>query len=483
MAIQYDIWGNPMSIEPIWNGGGAGAGAGIGGAADYMAGGAAAAAGASGYGAGGYAGQDMGTGINMGQIPLSQVRAPDGSYPFANGGSGSYSESYSQRTSGGASGSYQSGNKYAGVGSVQSYTPNYGLNYTAGPVGQAYTAAMQKIATDLGSRPTYDNKYDVQLEAAYKNIVERDPFRWEADTDPFYQQYKRRYTQLGQQAMKDTMGQAAALTGGYASSYGQFAGQSAYNQYMSALEDRAIELEDRAYTRWRDAGDDLYKQYALLGDLRDTEYGRYRDAVSDYNYNLALLQAQEAEDYARAQYLNNLRIQEEQTGYSRQRDAMADARYEDELGYSRWRDQVSDARYEDELAYSRQRDAIEDDRWAQEFALKQMQAADSGSGSSRSGGGRSSGGSGYSSSGSGSSGYSSYSYGDFPEEIVGHTAGTTSQASQPIYGNVYSEAQQQWLEDSMNRGYVDDSGVYHDPVVKIRTTTPTSSVIFKGSTR
>lgn len=307
---------------------------------------------------------------------------------------------------------YDGSGYYSNVGTPESNAPDYTLNYLQGPAGEAYNAAMQQIAADLGNRPTYDNKYDLQLQEAYQNIVGRDPFFWNADQDPFYQDYARRYTQLGQQAMKDTMGQAAALTGGYGNTYAQFAGQGAYNQYMAALADKEIQLEERAYQRYQDAGDELYKQYSMLGDLRDTEYGRYRDAVSDYNYNLALMKAQEAEDYARAQYDNNLRIESEQTGYSRYRDALDDARYqdelgysryrdllsdyryEDELGYSRWRDSLSDERYEDELAYQRYRDSVGDSQWEREFGLREYNAYNSGSGSSGRSGGSSGGGGG-----------------------------------------------------------------------------------------
>lgn len=342
-------------------------------------------------------------------------------------------ESYRPGILGAAGEKYEPGDKYAGVGTPESYAPDYSLNYQPTVAGQAYIKAMQKIGNELGDKPTYDNKYDKQLEDAYLGIVNRKPFSWDAETDPFYNQYKQRYTELGQQAMKDTMGQAAALTGGYGNTYAQSAGQSAYNRYMDALADKSIQLEERAYQRYQDAGDELYRQYNLLGNLRDTEYGKYRDAVSDYNYNLALLQAQEAEDYGRAQYLNQLRIASEQEGYGRYRDSMtdaryedelsynrwrdsmadaryedevgydrwrnsmADARYEDELGYNRWRDIVSDRRYEDEWAYQQQRDAIADQQWAQEFALKQAAAAGAGSGGGRSGGGGSSGGGGYSS--------------------------------------------------------------------------------------
>lgn len=338
-----------------------------------------------------------------------------GSTAPSNGNNGTVS--YYKKTSytGAPGEQYDSGDKYANVGTPESNRPDYSLNYQPTAAGQAYVKAMQKIGADLGEKPTYDNKYDKQLEEAYLGIVNRKPFSWDADADPFYNQYKQRYTELGQQAMKDTIGQAAALTGGYGNTYAQNAGQSAYNRYMDALADKSIQLEERAYQRYQDAGNELYKQYSLLGDLRDTEYGRYRDAVSDYNYNLALLQAQEAEDYARAQYLNNLRIEEEQTGYGRYRDSMTDARYEDELGYSRWRDLVSDRRYEEEWAYQQQRDAIADQQWAQEFALRQAAALASSAGSSGGGGGGRSGGGGSYGGGGSSGGSSADEYSGTPE--------------------------------------------------------------------
>ena len=43
--------------------------------------------------------------------------------------------------------------------------------------------------------------------------------------------------QQGKQAMQDTMGQAAALTGGYGSTYGQAVGQQQYDAYLQNLND------------------------------------------------------------------------------------------------------------------------------------------------------------------------------------------------------------------------------------------------------
>ena len=82
-----------------------------------------------------------------------------------------------------------------------------------------------------------------------------------------YQQYKDHYTQLGKKAMQDTMGQAAALTGGYGSSYTQNVGQQAYISYMQQLGDVVPGLYKLAYDRYQDQGDQLYKTYQSWGSV------------------------------------------------------------------------------------------------------------------------------------------------------------------------------------------------------------------------
>ena len=83
------------------------------------------------------------------------------------------------------------------------------------------------------------------------------------------------------------MGQAAALTGGYGSTYGEQVGQQAYNAYLQNLNDIVPQLQQQAYQRYQDEGTDLYNQYSLVKGREDTDYGRYRDTVSDYYSDLS----------------------------------------------------------------------------------------------------------------------------------------------------------------------------------------------------
>ena len=102
---------------------------------------------------------------------------------------------------------------------------------------------------------------------ALQAYLNREDFQYNLNGDALYRQYKDRYTQLGKAAMQDTMGQAAALTGGYGSSYAQSVGQQAYNSYMQQLGDVVPELYQLAYDRYRDKGDRLYKTYQSWAQL------------------------------------------------------------------------------------------------------------------------------------------------------------------------------------------------------------------------
>lgn len=105
--------------------------------------------------------------------------------------------------------------------------------------------------------------YIEQLNSLYDQIMNRKPFQYDLNGDLLYRQMADQYTQLGQQAMRDTMGQAAALTGGYGNSFAQQVGNQAYQQYMTALNDNIPELYQQALNAYFAQGDQLLQQYEL----------------------------------------------------------------------------------------------------------------------------------------------------------------------------------------------------------------------------
>ena len=84
--------------------------------------------------------------------------------------------------------------------------------------------------------------------------------------------------------MRDSMGKAAALTGGYGSSYAQKVGQQEYDEYLQKLGEVMPELYAAAYQRYKDQGEALESQYQRLTKLEGQEYDRYRDQVEDVKY-------------------------------------------------------------------------------------------------------------------------------------------------------------------------------------------------------
>ena len=85
-------------------------------------------------------------------------------------------------------------------------------------------------------------------------------------------------------AMRDSMGKAAALTGGYGSSYAQKVGQQEYDEYLQKLGEVIPELYAAAYQRYKDQGEALEGQYQRLAKLEQEEYGHFRDQVEDVKY-------------------------------------------------------------------------------------------------------------------------------------------------------------------------------------------------------
>ena len=207
----------------------------------------------------------------------------------------------------GIAGDLTQGKLYGG-GSGQSTAQSTALPaqkpyYTPSADVEAYKQQLQQT---MQKKPgAYSSQYQQQLDDLYAQITGRKPFSYDAEGDALYQQYKQQYQSLGKQAMQDTMGQAAALTGGYGSSYGQAVGQQQYDAYLRQLTDKIPELAQNAYSRYAQEGQDLLNRYGLLNDRESTDYGRYRDSVSDWGNDVSrayqLYSGERDYDYGAAQ--------------------------------------------------------------------------------------------------------------------------------------------------------------------------------------
>jgi hypothetical protein len=132
------------------------------------------------------------------------------------------------------------------------------------------------IIGDLGK---FDPKYQGIANDVYNDLANFGDFEYNLSGDPLYQQYADQYKSLGKLAMQDTIGQAAALTGGYASSYAQTAGQQAYNQHLSELNNMIPELYNLALNNYN-------SKLGRLQGLYDAAVQGYNMEANTYNTNL-----------------------------------------------------------------------------------------------------------------------------------------------------------------------------------------------------
>ena len=126
-----------------------------------------------------------------------------------------------------------------------------------------------------------------QLNGWLNEIDNYEPFKYDLNADMLYRQAVDNYAMLGQQAMQDTMGNAAALTGGYGNSYAAAAGNQAYQQYITQANNMIPQFQQMAMDVWQSGLDQLLSQYNA-GSMQ------LNNLLSIEAQELAAWQAQEA---------------------------------------------------------------------------------------------------------------------------------------------------------------------------------------------
>ena len=140
-----------------------------------------------------------------------------------------------------------------------------------------YDDTMEALRQAERALPDFTSSYDGEISRLYEQIVNRPAFRYDPGSDPLYQSYRTQMLSEGSRAMRDTMGQAAALTGGYGSSYAQSAGQQQYGLYLQKLGQAMPEMYQAAYERYQAQGEALQKQLDTASELAQSEYGRKKE--------------------------------------------------------------------------------------------------------------------------------------------------------------------------------------------------------------
>lgn len=176
------------------------------------------------------------------------------------------------------------GQQYAGI--RQDLLKNAVYNAAANAAGKTPThqsgtqpiVALPKInlpqntqtqQTGSSGASNANSEYAAKVEELYNQLMGYKPFQYDLTGDLLYRQMADQYTQQGRLAMQDTMGTAAALTGGYGNSYANQVGNQAYQQYLTYLNEQIPSLYEQAYNTWAGEYDRLLQQYQLAASHPD----------------------------------------------------------------------------------------------------------------------------------------------------------------------------------------------------------------------
>ena len=244
------------------------------------------------------------------------------------------------------------------TGTNPTYTPSFTYkDYT--PSDAVNSAQQRKTDAENALKNVGDFKYSGQgqLDSMIDQILNRKKFSYDLNGDVLYNQYKDQYQALGRTAMADTVAQASAMTGGYGNSYAATAGNQAYQQYLTQLNDKIPELYQLALSQYQQEGQDLLNNYNLLSNERQQEYGQYTDTLTrlqndrnyygeDYanEYNRDYGKYTNDREYNTTQYWNDYNAE-----YQRQRDAEADRQYAEQFAYKKQQDAIANQLARDQL--------------------------------------------------------------------------------------------------------------------------------------
>lgn len=230
-----------------------------------------------------------------------------------------------------------------------------------GAYQSTFADRLNSLHEQVMNQGAYQSPYAGRIQEIYDKIMDRNDFSYDFNADPLYQQYKDQYMRGGQRAMQDTMAEAATLTGGYGNSYASGAGNLAYHQYLTGLNDVIPELQRQAYQRYQDAGSDLMNRLQITQGLDEMAYGRYSDDLNRLLQRIQLTQDMDRDAYDRyrdevGDYYTNLEYLTGAAGDQYDRDYRA---YQDALDkymadrdyyYGKSQDELAQENYQNELA-------------------------------------------------------------------------------------------------------------------------------------
>lgn len=280
----------------------------------------------------------------------NQVRNSFGAYTGGRDGSKYYAQTPRTQTS---AIDQQINDVLGQIGSYDSF--NYGNN-------DAYIQALNAVAQAQpfsydAQAPTYSNAYSQLQQQLLSDLLNRQEFSYDKETDPQWASYKKSYLREGDRATSNALAQASAASGGRPSSYAVNAATQAGDYYATKLNDIIPTLYQQAYDRYLQEYQMKQSDLNAVNTQEQLDYAKYLDQLGQYNTDRSFALNQYAENaQQRLNALNAL-------------SADRDFAYNDYLnGYNMLQSYLGNLQGQSDTIYSRALDEADRRTAAQQYA-------------------------------------------------------------------------------------------------------------------
>ena len=195
------------------------------------------------------------------------VRASFGEYTGGGDGAGYYKTQLSPNSF-----------DYAGA---PTYTPD---GQYEGAVRDQYNQMVNYGDYNFGqAAPTWQSRHDETKQQLMQDILNREQFEFNPETDPLTQNYTKMYAREGQRAQANALAEAAAMSGGMPSTYAQTAAGQAGDYYNAQMMDKMLELEQLAYNKYLNEENMKLNDLDVVQGQEDSDYSKYLTQLQQFN--------------------------------------------------------------------------------------------------------------------------------------------------------------------------------------------------------
>lgn len=195
---------------------------------------------------------------------------------------------------------------YSGGGDGSQYIPISSYTPPTAPTvpgwESPYRDDIRDIVDSVRNKEAFVSPYEDLINQTLSGIVNRPKFQYNPDEDVAYQAFRQRALAAGDKAYADNLGGMSAMTGGRPNSWAGTVASQARNQYVAQAEEAVIQFEDRAYSRYKDEGTEMYNLLNVLNSQDATAYSRYRDDIGDKQQLADMLLRLEDSDFEKYKF-------------------------------------------------------------------------------------------------------------------------------------------------------------------------------------